>query len=79
MKEKYFISFIFIFLLLWFLIWKTREHFSPFYQHTRNTRGMYYDLRCTPKIPKKQYPWNNGTMDPGNYGRCLLIQDSCYD
>ena len=50
------------------------ESFVPMFNiPTRNTRGMSYDLRCTPRIPKMEFPWMYGTMNPNHYGKCLEI------
>lgn len=38
---------------------------------TRNTRGMAYDLRCTPNIKKMYVPWGYATLYPNHYGKCL--------
>jgi len=71
-KQKHFFLFLLISFLFGFLLWKTNEYF-PFNIQTRNTHGMSYDLRCTYKIPKQDFPWNYGTIDPDHYGRCLKI------
>lgn len=74
-KQKHFLLFLLISFFLGFLLWKTKEYF-PFNVATRNTRGMSYDLRCTPKIFKRDFQWNYGTMDPNHYGKCLEVK-SC--
>tara|TARA_B100000925_G_scaffold272615_1_gene236677 strand:+ start:207 stop:419 length:213 start_codon:yes stop_codon:yes gene_type:complete len=40
---------------------------------TRNTRGMTYDMRCTPYIKKKYVPWGYSTIYPNKYGKCLEL------
>jgi len=53
-------------------LFETFETFIPVFNiPTRNTRGMSYDLRCTPRIPKRHVPWMYGTMYPNHYGKCL--------
>ena len=52
---------------------KCKEFFPYFNAATRNTRGMSYDIRCTPKIPRVNYGWNYGTLYPNHYGKCLDI------
>ena len=54
------------------------EHHSvfimPFNQSTRSTRGMSYDIRCIPKINRKNTVWLNSHIEPNHYGKCLELK-----
>ena len=42
------------------------EEFVLFYESSPSTRNMSYDLRCEPKIQKKEYIFSGSEIEP-NY------------
>jgi hypothetical protein len=64
---------VFLIILLIFLLVKPiRENFEQlFWNATRNTRNMSYDIRCEPEIERNEFIWLNATVIPDKLVRCL--------
>ena len=63
-------------LILYSVVSRTsNENFNvdfPFFKTgIRSTRNMSYDLRCEPRIAKKDYNWLNSTIELPNQYNCL--------
>ena len=58
------------FLILNFL--QIKESF-PFYEMSPSTRNMSLDLRCTPAIPKVDFPFMGSSIEPQRQYKCLDI------
>ena len=65
---------IIILLLLFYLNNKEQFSLSPlFYMSSPSTRNMSYDLRCEPKIPKKNFYFRGSSIMPKTQYKCLNI------
>lgn len=61
-----------IILLILILVKPIRENFEQlFWNTTRNTRNMSYDIRCEPEIEKTEYLWLNSVLTPDKLVKCL--------
>ena len=76
MKLSFYLC-ILIFIILFSSLTLIEHHsvyIMPFNQPTRSTRGMSYDIRCMPKINRKNSVWMNSHIEPNHYGKCLELK-----
>ncbi len=76
MKLSFYLC-ILIFIILFSSLTLIEHHsmyIMPFNQPTRSTRGMSYDIRCMPKINRKNSDWMNSHIEPNHYGKCLELK-----
>jgi hypothetical protein len=62
---------ILILVLLIIFLNNNRENFRTFWNVSPSTRNMSYDLRCEPKIPKRNYAFHGSSIEPLHRPKCL--------
>ena len=62
---------ILILVLLIIFLNNNRENFRMFWNVSPSTRNMSYDLRCEPKIPKRNYPFYGSSIESLHRPKCL--------
>ena len=62
---------ILILVLLIIFLNNNRENFRMFWNVSPSTRNMSYDLRCEPKIPKRNYPFYGSSIESLYRPKCL--------
>ena len=60
-----------VLILLIFYLNQKKENFRIFWNPSPSTRNMSYDLRCEPKIPKKDYYFRSSSIQPFIRPKCL--------
>ena len=63
---------ILVLILLIFYLNKKKEKFEQIWWNASpSTRNMSYDLRCEPKIPKKDFYFRGSSIQPFIRPKCL--------
>ena len=61
-----------VLILLIFYLNQKKENFRIFWNPSPSTRNMSYDLRCEPKIPKRDYYFRSSSIQPFIRPKCLV-------
>ena len=64
---------VLLFVLLTLHLINKKEHFRLFYYSSPSTRNMSYDLRCEPRIPKRNTPFMGSSIMLPPQIKCLDI------